>query len=109
MGFADYSAYGRAMAVGVARHEGDLGAWNVALNTVFCLGILRDVVEAPAARHPPAGRTGGALDMALWKGALAVGLVLAVTFPLGGLAILAALLLDVLLLSRAPAVKQLIS
>lgn len=47
--------------------------------------------------------------MALWKGALAVGLVLAVTFPLGGLAILAALLLDVLLLSRAPAVKQLIS
>lgn len=40
MGFADYSAYGRAMAVGVARHEGDLGAWNVALNTVFCLGIL---------------------------------------------------------------------
>lgn len=33
---ADYSAYARAMAF----HEGDLGWWNVALNTLFCLAVV---------------------------------------------------------------------
>ncbi|MFT5630699.1 MAG: putative iron-regulated membrane protein [Gammaproteobacteria bacterium] len=35
--FEDYSAYGKGMAVGIALHEGDMGWWNVALNTIFCL------------------------------------------------------------------------
>jgi uncharacterized iron-regulated membrane protein len=47
--------------------------------------------------------------MELWKGALVVGLVLAVAFPLGGLAILAALVVDYLILSRLPALKRLVS
>lgn len=39
--FADYSPAGKAMAVGIALHEGDLaGGWNVALNTIFCLSVI---------------------------------------------------------------------
>lgn len=114
--FADYSAGGKAMAVGIAFHEGDLGVWNVALNTAFCLGVIflaasgvvmwwkrrpRGAVRLAA---PPAPR-----DMGLWKGAAAIGLVVAIAFPLGGLAILAALLVDMLLLRRLPAMKRLVS
>lgn len=53
---------------------------------------------------PPAPREPG-----LWKGAVVVGLVLAVAFPMAGVAILLALLLDLLLLSRMPAAKRLVS
>ena len=38
--FADYAAAGKAMAVGIALHEGMLGWWNVALNALFVLAIL---------------------------------------------------------------------
>lgn len=38
--YADYSAYARLMAWGVAFHEGDLGLWNLALNTCFCLSVI---------------------------------------------------------------------
>ena len=40
VGFADYGAAGKAMAVGIAFHEGDMGLWNLALVTVFCLSII---------------------------------------------------------------------
>ena len=40
VGFADYSPYAKAMAVGIAFHEGDLGVWNLVLNTVFCLSVV---------------------------------------------------------------------
>lgn len=114
--YADYSTYGKAMAVGIALHEGDLGAWNVALNTLYCLGVIFLAVSGVvmwwkrrpngAARlaAPPAPR-----DMPVWKGAVALGLIVSVAFPLAGLAILAALLIDTLLLSRLPAVKRLVS
>jgi uncharacterized iron-regulated membrane protein len=38
--YADYSVYAKAMAWGIAFHEGDLGAWNLALNTLFCLSLV---------------------------------------------------------------------
>lgn len=116
VGFADYSPYGKAMAVGIALHEGDMGAWNVAFNTVFCLGVIFIAVSGavmwwkrrPAGAFrlasPPAPR-----DMGLWKGAACVGLVLAIAFPMAGLAILVAAALDFLVLSRVPAAKRLVS
>ena len=38
--FADYPALGKAMAVGISFHEGDMGLWNLVLNTVFCLAVI---------------------------------------------------------------------
>lgn len=116
IGFADYSVPGKAMAVGIALHEGDMGVVNVAANTVFCLGVIflavsgvvmwwkRRPAGALRLAAPPAPR-----DMGLWKGAVLVALVLAIVFPMAGLAIAVALLTDVLLLSRLPAAKRLVS
>ena len=115
VGFADYSVPGKAMAVGIALHEGDIGVANVALNTLFCLGVIFIAVSGvvmwwkrrPAGAFrlaaPPAPR-----DMGVWKGAV-VGLVLAVAFPMAGAAILAALVVDFLLLRRIPAARRLVS
>lgn len=115
VGFADYSAAGKAMAVGIALHEGDVGWINVAVNTAVCLGVIFLAVSGvvmwwkrrPAGAFrlaaPPAPR-----DMGVWKGAVVVGLMLAVAFPMAGLAILLALLAD-LLLSRIPAARRLVS
>ena len=67
------------------------------------------MVEAPARRIGAPGRAPAPRDLPLWKGAVAIGLVVAVAFPLAGAAILLALLLDTLVLSRLPAVKRLVS
>lgn len=116
VGYADYSVYGKAMAVGVAFHEGDLGLWNLALNTVFCLGVVflaasgavmwwrRRPAGVGRLAAPPAPR-----DMPVWRGAVIVGIVLSLAFPMAGLALLAALAIDWLALSRLPAVKRLVS
>lgn len=44
MRYADYSVYAKGMAKGIAwgiaLHEGDMGLWNIALNTLFCLSIV---------------------------------------------------------------------
>lgn len=114
--YADYSVYGKAMAVGIALHEGDLGAWNVALNTLFCLGVIfvaaSGVVMWWKRRPTGAGRLAAPpppRDMPVWKAAVGLGLIVSIAFPLAGLAILAALLVDTLLLPRLPAVKRLVS
>jgi uncharacterized iron-regulated membrane protein len=38
--FADYTPYAKAMAVGIAFRERDMGLWNLGLNTLFCLSVL---------------------------------------------------------------------
>lgn len=38
--YADYSPGAKAMAVGIAFHEGDLGIWNLVPNTAFCPSIV---------------------------------------------------------------------
>jgi uncharacterized iron-regulated membrane protein len=38
--FADYSLPGKAMAVGIALHEGTMGLWNTLLNVLFCLTVI---------------------------------------------------------------------
>ena len=114
--FADYSVYGKAMAVGIAFHEGDLGWWNVALNTAYCLGVIFLAVSGAVLwwkRRPSGARRLAAppvpRDMPLWKGALAIAIVLSVAFPLAGLAILGAVLVDALVLSWMPTIRRLVS
>jgi uncharacterized iron-regulated membrane protein len=111
--FADYSAGGKAMAVAIAFHEGDLGLWNVALNTVYCLCVIFLAVSgvvmwwkrrpANAGRLVAPPRPG---ELPLWKGAVVLGLFLCLAFPLVGITLLAVLAFDMLVVQNVPPLRR---
>jgi len=105
VGFADYSLAGKAMAIGVALHQANMGWWNTALNTLFCLAVIfvtlsglvmwwlrRPVGALGAPRYPR--------DYRVPRFILGAGLVVAVLFPLTGIAIVAFAIIDFLLPKR---------
>ncbi len=103
--FADYPFFGKAMAVGIALHEGQMGVWNVALNTIFCLTVLLACVSGIVMwwQRRPAGQFGSPRyprDYRLPASIGVLGLVLAVAFPLGGLAIIFFAIIDFFLPKR---------
>ncbi len=116
VGFAEYSAWAKAMAYGIAFHEGDMGAWNLALNTVFCLAMIflpvsglvmwwkRRPEGAFRLAAPPAPQ-----GLAFWWGAAGLVVVLGIAFPLGGAVIAAVIALDLLLLRQVPALRRVFS
>ena len=111
--YADYSAYARAMAWGVAFHEGDLGWWNVALNTGFCLSMIFLAVSGLVLwwKRRPAGAFRLAApprpeDVPYAKGALLITLALSMAFPMLGLALLAVIALDLAVLGPIPALRR---
>ncbi|SFR00832.1 PepSY-associated TM helix domain-containing protein [Poseidonocella sedimentorum] len=111
--FADYSLAGKAMAVGIALHMGTLGLWSVLANTALCLSVLflcgsslvlwwkRRPARAGRLAAPPMPR-----ELPLWQGAALVGLFVAMAFPMAGIVLLAVLVLDTLVLSRLPALRD---
>ncbi len=114
--YADYSAYAKAMAWGIAFHEGDLGVWNIALNTLFCLSMIFLSVSGVVMwvkRRPEGAATLAApprpQDAPFWAGAALVVVVLGIAFPLGGAAVLAILLLDATLLRAVPPLRRALS
>ena len=116
VGYADYVVYAKMMAVGVAFHEGDMGLWNLVLNTVFCASMIflpiSGVVMWWMRRPEKAGRIAAPpkpLDMPLWKGAAVLMLIIGAAFPLAGATLLAVLALDWLVISRIPALKRALS
>ncbi|MCC5781083.1 PepSY domain-containing protein [Nitratireductor sp. B36] len=116
VGFADYSPAGKAMAVGIAFHEGDMGLWNLALNTVFCLSVIflsisglvmwwmRRPSRALRLAAPPLPA-----NLPLWKGAVVVMLLVSLLFPLVGITLLALLALDVLVIQRVKLLARLLA
>ena len=113
VGYADYSPYAKAMAWGIAFHEGDMGIWNLALNTAFCLSMIFIAVSGVVMwwlRRPSGARRLAApprpANLPLWKGAVLVGLFVSMAFPLVGITLLTLLALDLLVLSRIPALKR---
>jgi uncharacterized iron-regulated membrane protein len=105
--FADYSLMAKAMAVGIALHQGDLGVLNALVNVVFCLAILLLCVSGAVMwwkRRPQgSGRLGAPSvppQAALWKGGAIVMLITGLAFPLAGGVLVVAVLLDALVLSR---------
>lgn len=112
--YADYSPYAKAMAWGIAFHEGDLGAWNLALNTLFCLALILVSVSGLVMwlKRRPAGARLGApprpAEIPYAKGALLVTLALALAFPMLGLTLLAVIALDLVVLSALPPLKRLV-
>lgn len=114
--YADYSPYAKAMAWGIAFHEGDLGLWNLILNTLVCASVAlvavsgavmwwkRRPVGAGRLAAPPVARGG-----TVWWGGAALVLGLGAAFPMGGAAILAILVLDRLMLAFIPRLKRALS
>jgi uncharacterized iron-regulated membrane protein len=116
VGFADYSAWARMMAVGIAFHEGDMGAWNIALNTLFCLSMIflpvSGLVMWWKRRPAKAGRLGAPPsppDMPLWKGAAVLVVALGIMFPLAGAVMLTVVVLDRAVLRHLPAFRRALS
>ncbi|MCY0094340.1 PepSY-associated TM helix domain-containing protein [Hoeflea ulvae] len=113
--FEDYSWAGKAMAVGVALHMGTMGLWSVLANTAVCLSVLflcaSGVVmwwkrRAGGLRlfAPPMPR-----NMPLWPGATLVALAVSMAFPMAGLTLLTVMALDLLVISRIPGLKRVLS
>jgi uncharacterized iron-regulated membrane protein len=103
--FAEYGPAAKAMAVGIALHEGQLGLWNFALNALFCLACVFLCVSGVVMwwMRRPAGRLGAPRyprDYRVPAGVLGLGAVLAIVFPMGGLAIALFAIVDFLLPQR---------
>ena len=114
--YADYSAYAKAMAWGIALHEGDLGLWNFVLNTAFILATIFVSVSGLVLwwKRRPAGAGRLAAppapgSLAHWKGALLVALFIALAFPMAGISLILVLALDAFLISRVPMLKRALS
>ena len=114
--YADYSLFGKAMAVGIALHMGTMGLWSVLANTLFCLAIMFLAISSIVLwwKRRPSGASRLAAppmprDMPLCQGAVQVGLAMSLAFPMAGITLLAVLMLDSLILSRIPALKQALS
>ncbi|MEL5879149.1 PepSY domain-containing protein [Cereibacter sphaeroides] len=114
--YADYAPMAKAMAWGIGLHKGLVGPLNFAFNLLFLLLVIATCVTGVAMwwkRRPSgAGRLAAPpmpRDMPLWKGAVLVALALAMAFPMAGVALLAVVALDVLLLSKVPALKRLLN
>ncbi|OYU40843.1 MAG: hypothetical protein CFE33_01800 [Pseudorhodobacter sp. PARRP1] len=112
VGFADYALAGKAMAVGISLHEGQMGLWNVVANIVFCVTLIFVAFSGVVMwwKRRPAG----ALRLAAppkpagvpLRGVALIALVLGVAFPMLGLTLLAVLLVDFIVLQNVPAMKR---
>lgn len=103
--FADYSLPGKAMAIGIALHEATMGWWNTVLNTVYCLSVIFVTISGLVMwwMRRPVGALGAPRyprDYRVPRFILGAGLVVAVLFPLTGLAIIAFAIIDFLLPKR---------
>ncbi|WP_299845843.1 PepSY domain-containing protein [uncultured Roseovarius sp.] len=114
--YEDYSLAGKAMAVGIALHMGTLGLWSVLANTLFCLTViflcLSAVVMWWMRRPAKTARLAAPplpASMPFWKGAVLVGLLVSMAFPMAGITLLTVMLLDFLIISRVPGLQRLVS
>jgi len=117
VGFADYSVAGKAMAVGVAFHEGDIGGlWNLGLNTVFCLSVIllsvSGIVMWWKRRPSGANRLVAPVvpeKMPLWRTGALVMVATSLLFPLTGIVLATVLVLDVIVLRHVRWLKRVLS
>lgn len=104
--FADYPAVGQAMAAGIPLHQGDLGAWNIALNLALCAAVLFMALSGVAMwwRRPrAAGLSPPPAPRSSWRLVFAGMFAVAVLFPLSAVALLGIAALDWLLPRRQAA------
>lgn len=114
VGFVDYGVAGKAMAAGIAFHEGDMGAWNVALVTIFCLSVIFLAVSGVAMWWMRRPKGAGARLLAprvgepgpLWKSGAIIMLAVSLLFPLTGAVLIGVLLLDFAVLRHIGPLKR---
>lgn len=112
VGFADYGTAGKAMAVGIAFHEGDMGVWNIALVTLFCLSIIFLSVSGIVMwwKRRPARATRLFAPVSepgpLWKTGAIIMLAVSLLFPLSGAVLVVVLLLDLLVIRHVKPLKR---
>ncbi|WP_281889835.1 PepSY domain-containing protein [Paenibacillus sp. YYML68] len=110
--FADYGILGKMVSIGIALHEGRyFGTANQIICLLLCLGLILTSVTGAVMwwRRRPAGKLGAPAAQRggrVLKGTAVIVAAFGIFFPLVGLSILAALLIDVLLVQRVGAVKR---
>lgn len=112
----DYNLVAKAMAAGIALHQGDISVFNKVANALLCLGFVVIAVTGGIMwwlRRPVGqGKLGVPAKFAsdgVWKTALVTLVVIGVLFPLAGASIAVALLLDWLLFNRVERLKTVFS
>lgn len=114
--FADYSVLAKGMAIGIALHQGDIGLWSAWANILACLAIVllcvSGIVMWWIRRPTGSGRLAAPAVPAqapLWKAGALVMVITGLAFPLAGGVLLAVVVLDWLLISRVPSLKNALS
>lgn len=106
VGFADYSPAGKAMAVGIALHQGNIGWWNTLLNLLFCMAVILMTVSGVIMwwmRRPKDAVVGAPRYVRGYRapiGILVIALAVCAVFPLTGIAVVLFALIDTLLPAR---------
>lgn len=111
--YEDYNAFGKFMATGLALHMGTMGLWSIIANVLFCLAVIAISIsgmlmwwqrrpDSAKDLQPPA--SGKKLPIP-WQFAILL-LVVACIFPTAIMAIVVVALLDYLVLSLFPNVKN---
>ncbi len=103
--FNDYGLGGKAMAAGIALHQGNLGWWNIALNLLFCAAIVLMAVSGVLMwwKRRPKGKLAAPLYPREYRapwGVVVIALAVCVAFPLTGAAVVLFALVDLLLPRR---------
>lgn len=105
VGFADYGPAGKAMAAGIALHQGNLGPLNTALNLLFCASVLFMCVSGFAMwwKRRPSGALGVPLYPRNFRAPMTIvvaTLVVCALFPLTAIAVAAFAAIDLMLPKR---------
>ena len=113
VGFADYNAFAKSMAAGVALHMGQFGLWNLIASTLFALSVIVLCISGvimwwkrrPSAQFalspPPVPK-----NFARWKHAVWLLLPISLLFPMAAVAIAAAVVFDILAQMIVPKVRN---
>lgn len=110
--FKDYGPLAKAISIGIALHEGHyFGFWNQLLCLLTCVGLIGIAVSGLIMwwKRRPQGKLGAPTlpkNFKMMRGLGVMIIALGILFPLVGISLLVALLLDFLVIKRFPIVKQ---
>lgn len=114
VGFMDYNWFAKSMAAGIALHMGQFGILNLIASTVFCIAIITLCISGVIMwwkRRPNASFTLSPppmpKDLACWKHAVWILLPISFLFPMGAIAIISVVLLDMIAHLIAPKLRNL--
>jgi uncharacterized iron-regulated membrane protein len=114
--YGEYSVAAKAMAVGIALHEGQVGVVNFILNALFCLATVALCVSGIVMwwKRRPAGALRLAApprpdQIPLTGGMIVIAVAMCLVFPVLGLIIAAIALIDLVVLRSLPPLKRMLS